>query len=93
MHLNADLEVELESKTKSTIDFMRSLILWNDDHNTFDHVIACLVKYVGKTESEASEIAYIVLTKGWCIILEGSKAELVECYHILKLKDLTVSIE
>jgi len=93
MQPDEELDVVVESDSSTGIDFIKSLVLWNDNHNTFDHVIACLIKYAGKTEAEAEKIAYIVHTKGRCIILEGAKAELVECYNILKLKNLTVSIE
>jgi len=93
MHVSADLDIELEQVSELGIDFIKSLVLWNDDHNTFEYVIACLVRYVGKREDEASKIAHIVHTKGRCIILEGSKEDLVEYYNILRLKNLTVSIE
>ncbi len=93
MHLDVDFEIGIETDSGSFVDFIKSLVLWNDNYNTFDHVIACLIKYAGKSASEAREIAFMVHTKGKCTILEGSKTELIECYHILKIKNLTVSIE
>ena len=36
---------------------MHRLILWNDDHNTFDHVIYCMVKYLDYSEKQAEKIA------------------------------------
>jgi ATP-dependent Clp protease adaptor protein ClpS len=93
MHLNADVEIESEYDSDLLIDFIKSLVLWNDHFNTFDHVIDCLIKYAGKDASEASNIAFIVHTKGKCVILEGSKADIIECYNILRFKKLTVSIE
>lgn len=69
------------------------LILWNDDTNTFDHVINCLVKYLDYTESQAELIAWTVHHEGKCIILEGSFTE-VEVYRkIFRQEGLTVSIE
>jgi ATP-dependent Clp protease adaptor protein ClpS len=93
MQLDEDLEEVLESDSDTDKDFIKSLVLWNDDHNTFDHVITCLIKYAGKGATEAENIAFIVHTKGRCIIMEGARSELVECYNILRLKNLTVSIE
>ncbi len=72
---------------------MQTLTLWNDDINTFEHVIACLVKFIGKTPQEATEIAFVVHNEGKCIILEGTRADLIEYYHILVMKNLTVTIE
>lgn len=69
------------------------LILWNDDTNTFDHVIECLVKHLQYTRSEAEKIAWKVHNEGKCAVLEGTYTE-VEIYRkILKSEGLTVTIE
>jgi len=69
------------------------LILWNDDTNTFGHVINCLVKHLQYTEKEAEDIAWTVHNEGKCAVLEGSYTE-VEVYRkILKSEGLTVSVE
>lgn len=68
------------------------LILWNDDTNTFDHVINCLVKHLQYTVAEAEDIAWKVHNEGKCTVLEGSYTE-VEVYRkILKSEGLTVSV-
>lgn len=69
------------------------LILWNDEVNSFDHVIHCLIKYLDYTEHQAEQIAWKVHNEGKCAILEGSYTE-VEVYRkILKGEGLTVSVE
>jgi len=69
------------------------LVLWNDDTNTFDHVIHCLVKHLQYTESQAEKIAWTVHNEGKCIVLEGTYTE-VEIYRkLLKAEGLTVSVE
>ena len=69
------------------------LILWNDEINTFDHVIQCLMKYLDYNEPQSEAIAWTVHNEGKCSILEGSFTE-VEVYRkILKQEGLTVSIE
>ena len=45
------------------------LMLWNDDTNTFDHVIYCLMHHLQYAESEAELIAWKVHTKSKCPIL------------------------
>ncbi len=69
------------------------LILWNDDVNSFEHVINCLIKYLDYNEAQAEAIAWRVHNDGKCTILEGSFTE-VEVYRkILKQQGLTVSVE
>lgn len=69
------------------------LILWNDEINTFEHVIECLVKYLDYSDVQAEKIAWTVHTKGKCAILEGTFTE-VEVYRkILQAEGLTVSID
>jgi ATP-dependent Clp protease adaptor protein ClpS len=72
---------------------MHRLILWNDDVNTFDHVIHCMIKYLDYTEPQAERIAWKVHNEGKCAILEGSFTE-VEVYRkILQQEGLTVSVD
>lgn len=69
------------------------LILWNDDFNTFDHVINCLMKYLDYNEPQSEAIAWTVHNDGRCTILEGTFTE-VEIYRkILKQEGLTVSVD
>jgi ATP-dependent Clp protease adaptor protein ClpS len=72
---------------------MHRLILWNDDVNTFEHVIFCMMKYLDYSEHQAEKIAWKVHNEGKCAILEGSFTE-VEVYRkILQQEGLTVSVE
>lgn len=69
------------------------LILWNDDFNTFEHVIHCLMKYLDYNEPQSEAIAWTVHNEGKCIILEGSFTEIEVYRKIFKQEGLTVSIE
>lgn len=69
------------------------LILWNDETNTFEHVINCLVKHLQYSAGEAEKIAWKVHTEGKCAVLEGSYTEVDVYRKILKSEGLTVSIE
>ena len=72
---------------------MHRLILWNDDVNTFDHVIFCMMKYLDYSEHQSEKIAWKVHNEGKCAILEGSFTE-VEVYRkILQQEGLTVSVD
>ncbi|TJZ61352.1 ATP-dependent Clp protease adaptor ClpS [Sphingobacterium olei] len=69
------------------------LILWNDETNTFDHVIYCLMHHLQYTETESERIAWKVHNEGKCAILEGSFTEMEIYRKILKAEGLTVSVE
>jgi len=69
------------------------LILWNDEINTFDHVINCLMKYLDYSEQQAEVIAWTVHNEGKCSILEGSFTEIEVYRKIFKQEGLTVSID
>jgi len=77
----------------ASIKTTNRLILWNDDVNTFDHVINCMMKYLDYTESQAEKIAWEVHSKGKCAILEGSYTEMEIYRKILKQEGLTVSVD
>ncbi len=71
----------------------RRLILWNDEINTFDHVIYCLMHHLQYSETQSERIAWEVHTKGKCAVLEGSYTEMEIYRKILKAEGLTVSVE
>jgi len=93
------MSVEVEQETFTLEEIIAStktsnrLILWNDEINTFEHVIHCLMHYLQYSESEAERIAWTVHTKGKCCVLEGSMTEMEIYRKILKTEGLTVSIE
>ena len=72
---------------------MHRLILWNDDVNTFDHVIFCMMKYLDYSESQAEKIAWTVHNEGKCAVLEGSFTEMEIYRKILQQEGLTVTLE
>lgn len=53
-----------------------SLIVWNDDVNTFDWVIETLVQVCGHTPEQAEQCSYLIHYKGKCAVKNGSYEEL-----------------
>ncbi len=93
----AGTETEVETFTlEEVLAGLKSnhkLILWNDDVNTFEHVIYCLIKYLDYSQPQAEKIAFRVHNDGKCAILEGSFTELEVYRKILQQEGLTVSID
>ena len=68
---------ELESSELLTdIDSPYNLIVWNDEVNTFEHVIQTLVDVCGHTEEQAEQCAFIIHFKGKYAVKNGSYDEL-----------------
>ena len=57
-------------------DQEHEIILYNDDVNTFDHVIRCLIKICDHTFMQAEQCAYLVHFTGKCSVKTGSLEDL-----------------
>ena len=69
-----------------------SLILFNDEVNTFNHVIRSLVEVCGHDEVQAEQCALIVHLKGSCEIKTGSREVLQMMSKSLSAKGLTSKV-
>ncbi|TKC01122.1 ATP-dependent Clp protease adaptor ClpS [Pedobacter cryophilus] len=77
----------------SSLKVIHRLILWNDEVNSFDHVIYCLMKYLDYSENQSEKIAWKVHNEGKCAVLEGSFTEMEVYRKILQQEGLTVSVD
>ena len=86
-------QIEKQSDVNVLTDVQREheIILYNDDVNTFDHVIKSLVSYCGHTYEQAEQCAYIVHFSGKCIVKTGSFEKLEPI--CAKLLDANLSAE
>ena len=69
-------------------DEEKSLLLINDDINTFQHVITSLVEICGHDEMQAEQCAVLTHHKGGCVIKVGNTLTLKELS--VKLRDLNL---
>ncbi len=53
-----------------------SLVVWNDEVNTFDWVIETLVEICGHSASQAEQCALIIHTRGKYAVKNGSLSQL-----------------
>tara|TARA_Y100000589_G_scaffold278874_1_gene274549 strand:- start:212 stop:496 length:285 start_codon:yes stop_codon:yes gene_type:complete len=85
-----DTQEEVEVGVKVTEDW--SLVVYNDDHNTFDHVIERLVNVCDLTVIQAEQCTLIIHFKGKCAVKSGS-FEMLEpmCTSLLE-SDITAEI-
>jgi len=66
-----DVAVDINSTKK------KDLIVFNDDFNTFDHVINTLIKICSHSPEQAEQCTFIIHYKGKCSVKKGS-------YQVLK---------
>ena len=64
-------KTEQEQKSKKQISNSYSLVLYNDDVNTFDHVINCLIRICQHDVVQAEQCAWLVHNRGKCNIKSG----------------------
>jgi ATP-dependent Clp protease adaptor protein ClpS len=70
-----------------------SIVLYNDEVNTFDHVIKCLVKYCEHSAIQAEQCAWITHYKGKCQVKTGSFEQLRPKCEALLEQGLSAFIE
>ena len=49
-----------------------SLIVWNDEVNTFEWVIETLIEVCGHSPEQAEQCSYLIHYKGKCAVKKGS---------------------
>jgi ATP-dependent Clp protease adaptor protein ClpS len=81
-----------EEKRKSRGE-SSTLVLYNDDINTFDHVIKSLVEVCGHDPVQAEQCAMIVHFKGSCDVKIGMVEVLNAMSRSLNLKGLNSKVE
>ncbi len=80
-------------ETDELVNEKRKLILFNDDHNTFEHVIDVLIECCEHDLHQAEQCALITHFKGKCGVKKGSFEELKPIHQEMGRRDLTVEIE
>ena len=85
------IQKESEAELLTQVEREHEIILYNDDVNTFEHVINTLVAYCDHTYQQAEQCAYIVHYSGKCAVKSGSYEELEPI--CLKLLEAQLSAE
>ncbi|MGS4345254.1 ATP-dependent Clp protease adaptor ClpS [Myroides sp. DW712] len=76
--------VEEKIDVSELLNGQSEIILYNDDVNTFDHVIDTLVKVCNHTAEQAEQCAILVHYKGKCTVKTGEFKKLKpQCLQLL----------
>ena len=76
IRFEGELEEVLEVVDDIDEDHFRDLIVFNDDYNTFEHVIDTLIKVCKHDVQQAEQCTYIIHYKGKCAVKKGPYKEL-----------------
>jgi len=82
---------EILSSTKKDTGYQ--IVLWNDDFNSFEWVIKCLMNYCKHDMAQAEQCSLIVHNNGKCQVKVGSKDTLIPIKEALQDAHLTVTLE
>ena len=72
---------------------IKQLILYNDDVNTFEHVIDSLIKVCGHEPVQAEQCAHIVHNNGKCTVKAGEFEKLLPMCVALHDRGISAEIE
>jgi ATP-dependent Clp protease adaptor protein ClpS len=87
-----DTEELLELDVLTQEEKLNNIILFNDDVNTFEWVIECLMSYCGHDSIQAEQCAHIVHFTGKCAVKKGTINKLKPICETLLQKGLSAEI-
>lgn len=78
-------KVAVEVSLMESVSLNNEIVMYNDDVNTFDHVIETLIRVCNHEPIQAEQCALIVHYKGKCTVKTGSMDELrPSCLQLLE---------
>jgi len=89
--LDTDSDVLLAPEEVAVED--KQLIVYNDDFNTFDHVIESLIKVCKHDPIQAEQCTFLIHYKGKCSVKKGSYEALEPMCTALLERGITAEIE
>lgn len=84
-----DVLIDIEEEVKVE----KSIVLYNDDVNTFEFVIDSLIKVCKHEPLQAEQCTYLIHYKGKCAVKSGSYDQLKPICSALLDRGLTAEIE
>jgi ATP-dependent Clp protease adaptor protein ClpS len=90
--MSTEIEYLEEVRVQENIDLNNEIVLFNDDVNTFDHVIETLILVCNHTVEQAEQCAILVHYKGKCTVKTGSLKELTRQCSLLLEAGLSAEI-
>ena len=95
MAIDAPVKPHYEEDTDvlTTLDEPYSLIVWNDEVNTFEWVIETLIQVCGHSQEQAEQCSYIIHFQGKYAVKEGSYEELKPMCDAITERGIGATVE
>jgi len=90
-HTQTDTHVDTETLTM--LEEMCSLIVWNDEVNTFEWVIETLVEVCGHSHEQAEQCSYFIHYQGKYAVKQGSYDELKPLCDAITERGIGATVE
>jgi len=88
-----DLEVEFQEELDQLVQAPKTLVIHNDDYNTFDFVIETLIEYCGHEPLQAEQCTFIIHYSGKCAVKTDIFSKLQPVWARILNLGLTATIE
>jgi ATP-dependent Clp protease adaptor protein ClpS len=82
-----------ETETVEVLVEKKDLVVFNDDVNTFDHVIESLIKVCKHEVEQAEQCTWIIHFNGKCQVKRGTYEKLVPMCTALLERGITAEIQ
>lgn len=76
MGIEFDIKEDVDVLEYTDEENIKDLMVYNDDFNTFDHVIKTLIKVCKHEIHQAEQCTYLIHYKGKCSVKKGAYEEL-----------------
>lgn len=93
MLFSTETETEVLIDIEEAVKIEKSIVLYNDDVNTFEFVIDTLIKVCKHEPLQAEQCTYLIHYKGKCAVKSGSYDQLKPVCSALLDRGLTAEIE
>ena len=93
MATSPDIKFKEETDILSATEDFCSLVVWNDEVNTFEWVIETLIEICGHSQEQAEQCAIIIDSKGKYSVKEGSYDTLKPMCDAITDRGINATIE
>ena len=76
MNTYPEIDYQVDVLLEEELTDLRTLVVYNDDINTFDHVIKTLIEVCKHTPEQAEQCTLLIHYKGKCTVKIGEYEEL-----------------
>lgn len=91
--LNLDLEVDFQQELDELVQAPKTLVIHNDDFNTFDFVIETLIEVCKHEPLQAEQCTFIIHYSGKCAVKTALFSKLQPMWAEMISRGLTATIE